>query len=180
MSAEEITIGVNEDENIIIIYYEKKDAKLIVRHVDANTNEAISEREVTGKVGDPYEIEEQLEDGYTLVEIIGNESGTLTEADTIVTYKYAINTNVVVRYKNKITGDLLEQETSITGYEGKSYNTERKAFEGYIYNSDTGNTSGRMDIHRQSVKTRCLLVITPLQAGVIRLKKIKPVAFTIW
>ena len=123
-----------ESGSIINVYYERKDAQVIVKYVDKVTGEEIFEQVIKGgKVNEEYNIaEDQREiEGYTLVEKSEILEGKYTEEIQEYTYYYAKNAEVIVRYlENDETEDnsdntILSDETIIAGYEGKEYKKMR-------------------------------------------------------
>ena len=127
---------------------------VVVRYVDKNTGEDISERRIKeGIIGDPFDVTEDKKDitGYTLVEEPVEKTGEYTEETQEKIYYYAKNTSVVVKYleKDETPEDIadnrvLAEEKTIQGYEGESYITEKEEVTGYTCVETTNNTSGTM------------------------------------
>ena len=159
-----LTISINEDENIINVYYRKKDSKLIVEYRDYETDEVILENKVIDvKYGDEIVLDDYSEDidDYTLVESSEPNRFIISDDEYTKTFYYAKNSNVVVKYLVKddtpetnsdntvLTyideeGNEKEYTYEILGYEGKEYSAEEKEIEGYTFVEATDNTSGKM------------------------------------
>ena len=128
--------------------------EVVVKYVDKNTNEEISSRvEKRGRVGTEYDVTEDEKEieGYTLVEEPAVKTGTYTEESQEKIYYYAKNTDVHVRYVDKISKEEIAEEELIEGYEGQKYATDKKEIEGYTFVEDSGNTEGEMRRERTEV-----------------------------
>ena len=127
----------------VIYYYRLKPAKVIINYLEKDSNQVLSTQErIIGYVDDSYNTntdhrKEKIEkDGkmYTLVEDSGNTEGTMTVADTVVTYYYLQNTKATVRYvardsdTHEIVKDLEEPYTQ-EGLVGDKFVTNEKAFD---------------------------------------------------
>ena len=163
-TVENIPLRVVDDpsKNIINVYYVRKDANVVVKYVDKETEEEISDEVIkTGKVFDEFDVAEDVKEveGYTLIESPEPTRGNYTEEEQIFTYYYAKNTQVVVKYiekdlNNDNTEDndveenarevVLAEKTIIEGHEGKAYETSAKEIENYTLVEDSKNTTGTM------------------------------------
>ena len=139
----------------VIYYYRLKPAKVIINYLEKDSNQVLSSQEqIDGHVDDKYNTntdhrkETIQKDGrtYTLVEDSGNTEGTMTVADTTVTYYYLQNTKATVRYvardpeTHEIVKDLEEPYTQ-EGLVGDKFVTNEKAFIGYkLVESPTNKT----------------------------------------
>lgn len=126
-----------------VIYYYSQNSTLNVKYVDYYTGNIIDNNRITGFVGDNITTISKNIDGYTLIQAPENESYILSTEVQEVTYYYAKNTNVTVKYLNQYTNEELLTEI-ISGYEGLEYSTEQKNFENYEFKYLNGNTSGEM------------------------------------
>ena len=129
----------------VIYYYRLKPAKVIIHYLEKDSNQVLATNEqIIGHVDDQYNTDtehrkETIEkDGntYTLVSNSGNTTGTMTVADTNVTYYYLQNTKATVRYveRNPETHAIvkdLETPTTKEGLVGDEFVTNEKAFLGY-------------------------------------------------
>ncbi len=106
-TAEEVTdkTGIlNEKEATITNTMVKIPSTVIVKYVDKNTGEEISdEKEKEGIIGDPFDVTDDVKDieGYTLVEEPEEKIGTYTPEVQEKIYYYAKNTSVLVKYLEK-------------------------------------------------------------------------------
>ena len=142
-----LTVSENPDNNIIKIYYIRKDAKVIVKYLEKDTNEVLDESAnyiINGKVFDEYETEQKEFEGYTFVESTNNTIGTMTENEIEVIYYYKKQATVKVEYIDKQTGEKLDEE-EIKGNVGDSYETKEKEIEGYELIEIPSNSKGKME-----------------------------------
>ena len=121
-----LTIQVND--NVINLYYTKKDASVIVHHYKEGTTEKVAnDVTVTGKVGDDYEtvIAEDLPSKYELAQAPANATGTMTEDTIEVIYYYKLkSTKVIVHHYEEGTTNKLSEDVEIEGLIDSSYTTE--------------------------------------------------------
>ena len=145
--------GTYNTETVVTYYYEKekKEATVVEKHIDINTNKVLAEETHEGKVGDEYDIPSREFTGYDLVTkdengknmLPTNAKGEMTEKEIEVIYYYEKVTTVRVEYIDKQTGEKLDEET-IKGHEGDSYETEEKQFDGYELVEVPSNSKGEM------------------------------------
>ena len=64
------------------------EGKVITHYVDEEGNTLLEDKTITGYVDDEYQTTSEEIDGYTLIEVKGEEKGKITEEDTEVTYVY--------------------------------------------------------------------------------------------
>ena len=86
-----LTISTDVNTNVIKVYYIRKSATVTVKYVDNLTGENIADPiTMTGKVGNPYEVQRKTFEGYRLDEdnLPTNETGVYSEEGDTVTYKY--------------------------------------------------------------------------------------------
>ena len=123
--------GIFGRNNLKVTYeYKKIAGKVTVRYVNRETEEEIESYEITGKVGDSYQTEAREYENLKLVEVKGNEVGTLEKEEKEVVYYYEIKTGkVVVRYEDTEGNELLKEEMS--GKVGQEYKAKFKNIEGY-------------------------------------------------
>ena len=128
------TIGTYSSTPIeVIYYYVWKQGTVIVHHVDAETNEELTEEpdKFTGDVDSDYTALAKDIEHYTLTSDSGNRIGTYTEEDIEVTFYYTRNTGkVIVNYVDE-DGNLLYTVEESGKVETESYTTEIKSFENY-------------------------------------------------
>ena len=64
------------------------EGKVITHYVDEEGNTLLEDKTINGYVDDEYQTTSEEIDGYTLIEVKGEEKGKITEEDTEVTYVY--------------------------------------------------------------------------------------------
>ena len=117
----------------VIYYYEKTPAKVIIKYEDEKGKDILEEKVVEGYVSEEYETKAEEIEGYELVDVIGQESGVMTEDDIVIiyVYKHIEAGGVRVEYIDKETGEKLAEDEVIKGNVGDEYKTERKVIENY-------------------------------------------------
>ena len=129
------TIG--KEDKVLVYKYEKdeeeKDADVVENHIDVKTNEVISMKKYTGKVGDEYTTKSKEIENYDLVEdrLPQNAEGTMTEEEIVVNYYYIYKTTVTTRYVDKETNKDITSKVIQELHEGDTYKTEAKEIKGY-------------------------------------------------
>ena len=145
----EVTITDGEEEEP-----EAKDAKVIVKYIDIDTEKELKEATVkNGKVGDDYETQRAtIEGNYESAgEEPTNAKGKMTEKDITVIYYYkevkeeAKDAKVTVKYIDVDTKKEIKEATVISGKVGTDYNTEVASIDGYEKtNEQPSNAKGKM------------------------------------
>ena len=134
-------------EEIEVIYYYKRQAKVKVEYIDKDTGDVLDNAEINGHIGDDYQTEKKEIEGYDIIEeeIPENAEGKMLEVETKVKYYYKKKTKVNVKYIDKDTGEVIEIE-EIEGHPGDEYKTEEKEIEEYELIEDElpDNTEGEM------------------------------------
>ena len=127
-SADKENLSISTGENIINIYYTKKNAKVTVHYYEENTTNKVSEDiEINGKVNDDYNttIADDIPSKYELVSEPENKSGKMTEEEIIVTYYFRKKaTQVNVHYYEEGTINKLSEDIIIKGKVDDTYTTE--------------------------------------------------------
>ena len=126
-SIDKDTLTISTSENVINIYYTKKDAKVTVHYYEENTTNKVSEdKEITGKVNDEYTtvIADDIPSKYELVATPDNANGTMTEDEITVIYYFRKKaTQVIVRHYEEGTTNKLSQDVVINGRVDDTYTT---------------------------------------------------------
>ncbi len=142
-----------QEDIVVIYYYRLKDTGVVAKYIDKLTNEEIAAEEfIEGKVDDDYSTNQKEIDGYTFVEDTNNTSGTMTEEQIEVKYYYIKNTNVIVKYVDKFTGEEILDVVNKAGKIGDSFDIEKdkKQIEGYTLIEEPEVKTGTMteeDLH---------------------------------
>ena len=142
---EVIPTEINDGE-VIRIYYEKKDKKVVIEFIDQATGKPILDSvDVSGCLGEEYDITSQEKEipGYVLVEK-PSSTGIFTEQEQRKVYYYAKATTVTVKYLEKNTNKELLTTETINGYQGKEYNLIRQDIPGYVLVERPSNAEGTM------------------------------------
>ena len=145
---------LDEKEATITNTMTKIPSTVVVKYVDKNTGEEISDSKTKeGIIGDTFDVTEDKKDidGYTLIEEPAEKTGVYTAESQEKIYYYAKNTKVIVKYLEQddtpediADNQVLVDEVTIEGYEGQDYTTQAQDIEGYTLVAVTDNTEGSM------------------------------------
>ena len=126
-SADNESITLITGENVINLYYTKKDTKVTVHYYEeGTTNKVSNDVEIPGKVFDNYETESasDIPSKYELVAEPENKNGTMTEDEITVIYYYRKKaTQVIVHYYEENTTKKLSEDVTINGRVDDKYTT---------------------------------------------------------
>ena len=143
-----LIIGI--DENIINIYYTRKNTKVIVHYFEENTTNKLSEDiEISGKVFDEYttNIADDVPIKYELIAEPENKNGTMTEETIEVIYYYRVKDAIVnIRYLEKDTDEELSEQTQQKGKVDEEYEVQPKDIEGYQVVEHSENEKGKFEV----------------------------------
>ena len=127
-SVDKDVLKISTGENVINIYYIKKEAKVTVHYYEENSTNKVSEdKEITGKVNDEYTtaIADDIPSKYELVATPANATGTMTEdAIEVIYYFRKKATQVIVRHYEEGTTIKLSEDVTIDGRVDDPYTTE--------------------------------------------------------
>ena len=139
------TTGKMTVDPIEVTYKYRKNANLITKHIDKNSGEKIVEDVVKKyKEGDKYEALPQNIAGYVLVESPEETTGTMGRENVEKTFYYKkISEGLVVKYVDKITGELLDIE-EYTGNENDLITFDEKTFLHYVIYSRPDVSESRL------------------------------------
>ena len=120
-SADKEILTLGTEENVINLYYTKKESSVLVHHYKENTTEKLSnDVTINGKVGESYttQVATDIPQNYELVATPTNATGTMAEDQIVVTYYYRLKTpNITNQVINKTGTDritVVNQEMSYT------------------------------------------------------------------
>ena len=126
-SVDKDTLVIGTNENVINVYYIKKEAKVTVHYYEENSTNKVSEdKEITGKVNDEYvtAIADDIPSKYELVATPANATGTMTEDTIEVIYYFRKKaTQVIVRHYEEGTTVKLSEDITIEGRVDDPYTT---------------------------------------------------------
>ena len=126
-SADKEILTLGTGENVINLYYTKKESSVLVHHYKKNTTEQLS-KDVTinGEVGDDYttQVATDIPQNYELVATPANATGSMTEEQIVVTYYYRLKTpNITNQVINKTGTDRITVANQEMNY-SITYRTE--------------------------------------------------------
>ena len=145
-------IGTYSETKTLTYYYEKveepaakEEAKILVQYIDKETNNTVFDSElVEGNIGDTYILTRKSKEGYTIDNPTFAEIGEFTTPIQVFTYYYAKikevpvtptpepkTITILVQYLDKETENSIFDSVTLSGKEGETYTTTRKAKEGY-------------------------------------------------
>ena len=126
-SADIDELTITTGENVINLYYTKKDTAVNVHYYEEGTTNKVSEDvEISGKVFDEYNTEEarDIPSKYELIEEPENKSGEMTEDAIEVIYYYRKKaTSVIVHHYEEGTTNKVSENVTITGRIDDEYTT---------------------------------------------------------
>ncbi|MGN1029694.1 MAG: MucBP domain-containing protein [Bacilli bacterium] len=126
-SADKDTLIITTSENVINLYYTKKDASVLVHHYLEGTDVKVAEDVlIEGKVSDEYTttIADDLPSKYEIAILPTNAEGTMTEEQIVVIYYYKLkSTKVIVHHYEEGTTNKLSEDVEIEGLIDSSYTT---------------------------------------------------------
>ena len=121
-----LTISAEEENNVIKVYYVRKETSVIVHHyiegtetkVPSKNGGVVEDETITGKVDDKYNtsVSSSIANNYELATTPANASGTMTIATTVVTYFYRLkdpnieNSNIT---KNSSLSEITDKNQEI-------------------------------------------------------------------
>ena len=124
-------IGTMKVEPIVVKHYYLAKVKVIINHINKNTNEVIEVEEFNGKLGDTYTAKAKDFDGFKVDQIPENETVTLTKDDIVLNYYYVkIPSGVIEKHIDVVTNEILDS-VLYEGDAGDDYETFSKDIEKY-------------------------------------------------
>ena len=91
LSDKDITISLDEDDNVINFYYEKKKTSVIFKYVDSLGNKISEDDIITGYYNEPYSISIKDIDNFEFTKEYNVFDGKLKDEDEIITFVYKKN-----------------------------------------------------------------------------------------
>ena len=133
--------GTISKETTNVIYKYAKLGKLVVKYVDEDNNSLEQDIVTNEVIGTSYETSAKTINGYRLVRVEGNETGSYIDGTITVTYIYEQVGTLIIRYVDLYQNDL-KNPTSTTEKVGTSYDAPQLDFAGYKFIRVEGNKSG--------------------------------------
>ena len=143
-----LIVGNDEANNVINLYY-SKNTTLTVNYIDKSTNDILNSYVEDGYEGKSYTTSSKDFDRYTLVGTPSNANGTMEYNGTVVNYYYLYNSDLIIKYIDKNTGNEIADTVITTLKEGDNYTTTAIGVSGYTLvetPSDANGTMGRDNI----------------------------------
>ncbi|BDH80595.1 MucBP domain-containing protein [Lactococcus lactis] len=153
-----IATGTFTDQVQTVTYVYTKDpiagGDVTAKYVDTDGNKISDDVVKSGNVGDAYNTEQKIIDGYTFKEVQGSATSTFTNQAQIVIYVYTKDSvaggNVTAKYVdtdgNKISDDVVK-----SGNVGDAYSTEQKIIDGYTFKEVQGSATSTFTNQAQIV-----------------------------
>lgn len=116
--------NVTENKDIVVTF-EKRDTRVVVRHVTDNGQDLIPQEVIKGKVGDNYSSSAKEFNDYDLKLIPDNANGTMTEEPIVVKYEYSL-------VKGSITIKLVDKDDETKVLSGAKFKIEKLNEDGSI------------------------------------------------
>ena len=133
--------GTFSKETTNVIYKYAKLGKLVVKYVDEDNNSLEQDIVTNEVIGTSYETSAKTINGYRLVRVEGNETGSYIDGTITVTYIYEQVGTLIIRYVDLYQNDL-KNPISTTEKVGTSYDAPQLDFAGYKFIRVEGNKSG--------------------------------------
>lgn len=149
------TITLENGENVVIFYYELKDAaNVVVHHYVEGTNTKLAEDEVlSGKLTEAYKTNAKNFENYELVAIPTNANGVFTKDSQEVIYYYRLKkgANVTVYYFEKGTNKELSDSVVLEGKVTEAYKSEALSIANWKLVEISGNAEGTFTSEEQVI-----------------------------
>ena len=139
-----LTISDDISNNIINVYYKLKDIKYKVNYIDQDGNKIINSKEVVGKYNDVVEEVYKDFDDYKL---ISDEKINIKLDDNAndIDFIYELKSgNVIIKYED-LDGNMISDDTIISGKYHDNYSVSIKEIDGYNYIDDYEYIEGIID-----------------------------------
>ncbi len=132
--------------NIVITYYYKKNANVIVKYVDMLDGDSsiVADKTINGVEGQEYTTEPIDIDGYEYIRSVGNTSGNMTIEPITVIYKYKKLATLTTTHIDIDNGEEIHDPVVITYKEGDTYEALPQNIAGYVKVEDPEEKTGVM------------------------------------
>ena len=120
------------NENVVKVYYYPI-RRIVVNHIEENTNRLLDSDEYEGKSGNTITTSEEDFPGYICVQKPDVEQYTYTEEEQVVNYYYTkLSSGIIEKHIDLLTNRVLSESVIDDGYVGKPYSTTAKDIDGYF------------------------------------------------
>lgn len=146
----EETGKIGQNVKVVTMIYSALASDVLARYVDDQGLTIANTKVYSGSFGESYQTEKLKINGYQLVEIDGQESGTFGEHVQVVRYVYRRLGDVRVKYQN-LNGETIKEDTLQTGFVGDDYKTTAPYIPGHELVRVDGDEIGQYQIDEQVV-----------------------------
>ena len=144
-------LTITQENQVVNIYYKHR-AKVIIKYIDINGLGLIDMTKKDVNIGEMVYLEsDNMIEGYTLIKEPTIKNITIDSNETEISYYYAKNTTISVKYVDIDLNRELINPLTIDGYVGKDYSTEQKEFVGYTFKEVKGNKVGKMNLEENEI-----------------------------
>ena len=149
VSGGKVTFNSGANGTILMQEPQGKKGKVIVTHINKDTNETIKVETMQGLLGDSYTTSPLSTDGYKLASKSGPTTGTYSETEANVTYYYTFDSDnyayIVTQYVDAATGAEIAESDTTVGKIGTTYTTTAKSIKNYeVDETLTTNSTGKV------------------------------------
>lgn len=146
VSGGKVTFNTGANGTILMQEPAGKKGRVVVKHINQDTNEVIETVTMSGLIGESYTTAATSVEGYTVSRVAGSTSGTYSETEATVTYYYTFDSSnygkVVTKYVDASSGAELADSKSSAGRIGAAYTTEAANIKNYELDSVPANATG--------------------------------------
>ena len=145
--------GEMTEEDIEVVYYYKKESKVIVKYINDYTNEVIGQEEETYIEGDSYKTNPKKIEGYDIdiTREYDNSSGIVEREDIEVKYYYKEKATLVIEYVDE-KGNKIVNDKEIDVHTGEAYEVDKVLIDGYNFRGMPNNYKGTIENKRTIVR----------------------------
>ena len=122
---------------------EEKTGIVIIHYIDENGNTLLEDKQLQGKIDEPYKSTKEEIDNYTFVKVEGSETGTYQEESAEITYIYKRNKGKVISHYVDTEGNTIGYDITQEGYVEEDYSTKYRKFKGYTFVQVVGAYAGK-------------------------------------
>lgn len=115
---------------------------ITIKYVDENENVLAKNDTLTGLIGESYMATPKELEGYTLIAMPDNATGTFSDKPQTVTFVYKEATSTVTVHYQDEQGATIKPDDVKTGKVGDAYAIAHPAISGYTYKETVGEANG--------------------------------------
>ncbi len=144
-------------QEVIYVYVQiiEKLGKVIIEYQNEKEQLISPEKELTGKIGEMYELPAVKIEGYTFVGVKTRLKGTFTKEEQRIVCVYAednskVTGSLIIKYQ-EVQGTTLSPEVKRVGIVGESYKLTTPTIKGYTLKEIKGNNEGEFLTTEQTI-----------------------------